>query len=120
MSYCRFSCNNWKSDVYVYEDVSGGFTTHVARSRRTLPIIPDAPLSLAGGSVGRWVWLLWHRLHMWSLSVTPLRKIGGANDGENFNDETASECAKTLMLLRGVGYRVPQHAIDALRAEGDA
>ena len=54
---------------------------------------------------------------MWMVEISPRRVIGGANDGESFNDDTASECAKTLMLLRGVGYRVPQYAIDALRDE---
>ena len=33
MSYCRFSSEDFASDVYVYEDVCGGYTTHVARAR---------------------------------------------------------------------------------------
>lgn len=31
MSYCRWSSDNFKCDVYVYADVSGGWTTHVKR-----------------------------------------------------------------------------------------
>ena len=34
MSYCRWSSDRWQSDVYCYSDVIGGYTTHVARSRR--------------------------------------------------------------------------------------
>ena len=34
MSYCRWSSDFFECDVYVYEDVSGGWTTHVAGRRR--------------------------------------------------------------------------------------
>ena len=117
MSYCRFSCDNWKSDVYVYEDVSGGFTTHVAATRRVWPIVPDAPLSLAATSVGRWIWNKWHRLHMWMVDKSPRQAICGGYDGASFRDPTASACAYWLEMLRAAGYRVPQYAIDALREE---
>lgn len=33
MSYCRFSSDNFQSDVYVYADVYGGYTTMVAEVR---------------------------------------------------------------------------------------
>jgi hypothetical protein len=33
MSYCRWSSNDFQCDVYVYEDVAGGWTTHVACNR---------------------------------------------------------------------------------------
>lgn len=145
MSYCRFSSDNWRSDVYVYEDYCGGFTTHVAGNKRIFPPIPDIPLSWMprfGGVLSvaerrviyptRWhsfaascgfrVYSMWRRLSMWSLSVIPSKSIGLPYDGASFRDDTAGECAQRLELLRGVGYHVPQYAIDALRdeAEGDA
>src|SRR5687767_6611694 len=40
MSYCRWSTDDFQCDLYCYEDVSGGFTTHVAGRRK----IWDAPL----------------------------------------------------------------------------
>ena len=33
MSYCRFSCDDGKSDVYCYEDCEGGFTSHIGADR---------------------------------------------------------------------------------------
>ena len=117
MSYCRFSSDNWRSDVYVYEDVNGGFTTHVAATRRTWPIIPDAPLSIASGSLGRWAWQAWHRLHMWMVDKSPRQIIGGGYDGITFRNATASGCAYGLEMLRAAGYHVPQYAIDALFSE---
>src|ERR1044071_191187 len=41
MSYCRFSSLNWSCDVYAYADVAGGYTIHVARSRRVGDIPAD-------------------------------------------------------------------------------
>lgn len=141
MSYCRFSSMNWRCDVYVYEDVSGGWTTHVAGRRRRIPPIPDLPfgrLPRFGGTLDkvsrRVVYpnrlnaflaklffnfaAFWHnKVHMLSLHLIPLRPIGLPHDGERFNDDTPEDCAYTLERLRSMGYVVPQYAIDALRRE---
>jgi hypothetical protein len=140
VSYCRFSSDNWRSDVYVYEHVAGGWTTHVAGMKRALPPIPDFPLSrmprfgaqLAKGMrrptyPSRWhevaahcafrIYGIWHHVHMWSVDVIPLKPIGLPHDGESFSDETATACADRLEALRAIGYHVPQYAIDALRDE---
>lgn len=140
MSYCRFSSANWKSDVYVYEDVSGGWTTHVAGRRRTWPVIPDLSILLMprfgaewsaenrrvvypsrwhalGGKIFGTIWCWWHRLHMWTVGISPLKEIGLAHDGGTFNDATPGECADRLLMLRALGYCVPQYAVDELRDE---
>ena len=141
MSYCRFSSMNWRCDVYVYEDVMGGWTTHVAGRRRPFPPIPDLMsirLPRFGGAWNkatrrfdyptRWHAIaarvvfgfvaFWHnRLHMASLHLIPLRPIGLDHDGESFNDGSAEECADRLEYLREMGYKVPQYAIDALKEE---
>lgn len=126
-------------DVYVYEDCYGGWTTHVAGNRCVIPPIPKIPWSWMP-RLGRydnaarrviypnrfvaavaWVWLrilvASDRLHMWSLGVIPRRRIGLQFDGERFNDATPSLCAETLLMLRAVGYNVPQYAINALQEE---
>ncbi len=141
MSFCRFSSMNWMCDVYVYEDVSGGFTTHVARNRRIFPPIPDIPITSLPRLGGKWdnearmsvypsrwrkvvataflrFWTFWHgRVHMASLDLIPSRTIGLPHDGETYSDESPGECADTLLMLRAAGYNVPQYAVDALRAE---
>ena len=146
MSYCRFSSMNWACDVYVYENCGGRWTTHVAGNRRMFQPIPDildGRLSVAvsrwsggywdkaarkmaypqrwrGVLAGWWFALVsfWHeRIHMASLRAIPLRPIGLQFDGETFSDNTPTECAARLEWLRGLGYTVPQHAIDALRSE---
>lgn len=141
MSYCRFSSDNWHCDVYVYEDVSGGWTTHVAGRRRLFPPIPDVPIMRMPSFGGRWdrerrrmaypsqwhalaarivfgFWAFWHnRVHMLSVRLIPLRPIGLHFDGETFNDPTPVECAERLEWLRSLGYIVPQDVIDALHEE---
>lgn len=140
MSYCRFSSDNWRSDVYVYEHCGGGFVTHVAGNKRIFQPIPDIPHSWMprfGAEFvraerrvvypSRWhqfaanrvysVWALWHRLHMFSLSVIPSKNIGLPHDGEALSDDTASECADRLESLQAIDYHVPQYAIDTLREE---
>lgn len=144
MSYCRWSSNNWRCDVYVYEDTGGGWTTHVAGRWYVLPPIPDIVWGRVGMAAHRWsgvrfegreavypsrwrravfrAWLgfsmAWGRyLHRGSLRLIPLRPIGLPHDGESFNDATPGDCADRLEHLRALGYRVPQGAIDALREE---
>lgn len=143
MSYCRWSSMNWMCDVYVYQDVGGGWTTHVAGRRRVVPPVPDIPMSLAlhrwsgcywdrksrtiiyplrwrGVAYRAWSRLctFWHnRIHMGSLRLIPLRTLGLPHDGESFNDASPADCADRLEQLRKLGYKVPQHAIDALRGE---
>lgn len=146
MSYCRFSSNNWMSDVYTYEDVSGGWTTHVAGRRRPFGPVPDMmwgriSLAVSRWSRGRWdrdtgsmvypnrlrkavafAWFSfvswWHTdVHMRTLHWIPLRPIGLPFDGETFNDPTPGECADRLEWLRGLGYRVPPGVIEDLRSE---
>ena len=148
MSYCRWSSMNFMCDVYVYEDVSGGWTTHVASCRRIVPPVPDIMMGSFALRMHRWsgaclnsesrefefpyygraviykLWTkfstFWHRyIHGGSLRLIPLRPIGLPHDGETFNNPTAAEGADNLEYLRGLGYRVPQYAIDALREEGD-
>lgn len=140
MSYCRWSSDNFRSDVYVYENVSGYWTTHVAGRRRLIPPIPEFPyrwMPKFGGEYSpaerRVVYPTgvarlcaaafftivsgWNRLHYASLRVIPSRPLNLPHDGETFNDPSPGECAKTLILLRNLGYHVPQFALEALRAE---
>lgn len=93
MSYCRFSSDNFKSDVYVYADIAGGWTTHVAHSRLTKP---------------------WNGSCDDALLELRFKPIGLPMDGQMFNDPTPSACADRLRELRQMGYHVPQFAIDHL------
>lgn len=146
MSYCRWSSKNHMSDVYVYEDAMGGWTTQVAGNRRAMPPIPSLLGSKADSAVYRWsgacwsaekfnvvypstahkrahrAWMafacFWHdHIHLATLRLIPLRKLGLPHDGQRLNDPTPGACADRLEALRKLGYCVPQFAIDELRRE---
>jgi hypothetical protein len=132
---------NWRCDVYVYEDCAGGWTTHVAGRRRPIQPIPDLPLHKLPRFGGKWCKearrvvypdriralcaklvfrfaAFWHnKVHMKSLDLIPLRPIGLPHDGQHFSSDTAGECAELLLMLRGIGYTVPDYAIEALQEE---
>jgi len=116
VSYCRWSDNDSQCDVYVYEDCYGGYTTHVARVRR----IPDEPLppTIPFTPENKDAWLARYHEVSQILARTKATPIGLPFDGESFNDDTPEECADRLEMLRGLGYVVPQYAIDALRDGG--
>ena len=113
MSYCRWSSDGFRSDVYVYD--ATGWITMVAGNR--IANIEDAPHVTANAEdVGEWMaqrqafmkWLENHAEHI---------LIGLPHDGEVFTDPTPGACADRLESLRAMGYHVPQHAIDTLREE---
>ena len=126
MSYCRFSCDNFRSDVYVYESCMGGFVTHVAGNKKLFPPIPDIPLHWLPNFGATWsqaerrmsypsrwrefsativfgLWTMWHRISMWSLHVIPSRPIGLPHDGEQFTDDT-STWATTYRSMHVTGF----------------
>jgi hypothetical protein len=142
MSYCRFSSDNFMSDVYVYEDCMGGWTTHVAGNRLILPPIPCLPISwlircdskvkidpetrkviypnwwrALTSPIGCRLFSWSHRLHLWSVGRWPRRSIELPYAGDRCNDPTPGACADRLEHLRRLGYRVPQRVIDRLRED---
>lgn len=122
MSYCRFSSDNHRSDVYCYAHVDGGWVVHVAKRRH----VGDTPIPEMPGN--------WHEIGVDSLTSAiaaqrewldkaRLEPIGLSRDGEDFSVGTPGEAADLLESLRDEGYRVPAYAIEELRREareGDA
>ncbi len=117
MSYCRWSSDGYKCDVYVYEDVHGGWTTHVAgRKKAGLDTLPPDPLTLIGNMHSE-EWLEAYRSFHEAYERLPFVDHAMAGAGETFNDDTPGECADRLERLREVGFYVPDYAIAALREE---
>ncbi len=112
MSFCRMSDDNWKSDVYAYED-DGGFVVHVA-ANRLVGDIPEVPCIL---DVGSEVWGNAHQAQMAAVSAAELAPIGGPHDGESFRYATLRELRDGLLQLRADGYHVPQFALEAIEEE---
>lgn len=119
MSYCRFSSDSFRCDLYVYADVTGGYTTHVAAYK--YPDDPDRPLELTftKENVDSGAWLESHQKLMAWLEANEdrMQPIGGPYAGESFNDATIEECKARLLMLREAGYRFPDYVLDKLDDE---
>lgn len=119
MSYCRFSSDDYQCDIYCYESVGDFWAIHVAGRRPVFkePLPPQVPY----GEEHRDAWI--ERYEVVSRMVIALDDeagyvdIGLPHDGATFREATASDAADRLEYLRGLGYNVPQYAIDALREE---
>lgn len=118
MSYCRWSSDGFKCDVYVYEDVMGGWTCHVA-ARKVVNFheAPPQPGDYLGSDEKEW--MAKHHAYMKWLQDDSIREnIGLEFDGKTFNTESATSMANELTALKNMGYQVPQYAIDSLYEEG--
>lgn len=118
MSYCRWSTNDFQCDVYVYGDVRGGWTTHVATARYAYkePLPPVVEFDPADDTSWE-ARLTRHKTVQRIADEADRVAIGLPHDGETFSDDSPRECAERLEALFKLGYLVPQDVIDTLRQE---
>ena len=108
MSYCRWSSDGGQCDVHCYADVSGGFTTHVAASRRKHPV---TELDFRHGEE------IFFKAELRDKDTNPLLPIGLPHDGKTFNDSTLRKFLDRLIYLKGLGYIVPDWVIEDVEME---
>lgn len=119
MSYCRWSSDQFQSDIYCYES-DYGFVIHIASNR----LVSDQPrperkADAVSVDDPSWVQLKlddWNALSDWC-NAARRKPITLKHAGEQLIEMTAGECANRLRQLRELGYHVPQYAIDALDKE---
>jgi hypothetical protein len=117
MSYCRWSSDNFKCDLYVYEDANGGWTSHVAARRRVgLDTLPPSPYDMIGNAPAEETAAAYKAYHD-ALKRLPFEKLTLPHAGETFNDPDPASCAERLKYLKGLGYNVPDYAIEDLTDE---
>ena len=115
MSYCRFSTDDFQCDLYCYASVGGGFVTHVAGNR--IAFVEELPPDVPFDTEHTEQWLERHNKVMDIISRSPREPIGLPHDGDTFSDETLQELLARLVMLRGMGYRLPEYVIDNVREE---
>lgn len=114
MSYCRWSSDDFKSDVYVYES-NAGFMIHVAPNSCELKDAPPT-VELTPETVSEY--LARYKVISDLLKTakrTPLPKQWA---GETFCLDTAEECAELLQQMKSDGLHVPDGVIEVLMEEG--
>lgn len=121
MSYCRWSSDDFMCDLYCYEDVGGGWTTHVAGTRLSRRPLTPAPMGEDGlrlAREGRYdEWATMHRARSAEIETTPHEAIGLPFDGRTFNDATLEEFRERVVMLRDAGYSVPDYVVEEIDAE---
>jgi hypothetical protein len=113
MSYCRFSSDNWKSDVYAWADCGGGYRTEVAANR----IVGDVPPIPRFDSVSKEEFIAAMKAQSEFLDDCKRENIGLSRDGQGFHDDTPQELLERFLSLREEGYHVPDSAIECVREE---
>lgn len=117
MSYCRWSSDNFKSDVYAYADVSGGYTTHIAGNR----VIGDCPPGADYTTIGEDGWAARaaeaEQVRSKFLANCDREPIGHAYAGMSFNDSDLESFLARMEHLRSEGFHVPDYVFDTIREE---
>lgn len=115
MSYCRFSSDGFKSDVYVYKS-DAGFVIDVAQFRLAnnfeYPSFFSKEMTDEAEFIAHTTEVL-KRRQEWMRTATRT-KIEIIHAGDTFTIADRRGAADRLMYLRGLGYHIPQIAIDGL------
>jgi hypothetical protein len=119
MSYCRWSTDDFGCDLYVYEDVNGGWTIHIAQSR-VVGEVPPVDWSLLDGPAGTGAeFVRQHKAQTDFVFGAEFEPINLPHAGQTFNLPTADEAAAKVEELLALGYRAPAYVAANLRAEAD-
>lgn len=112
MSYCRFSGDNWKCDLYCYESADG-FVTHVASSR----VVGDVPSVSSLLSTDNETWFKAHQTQQKFLESAERVDIGLPYDGMAFADDTLEDFLDRINCLKEAGYYVPGYVIKIIKKQ---
>jgi hypothetical protein len=118
MAYARWSSMNHSCDIYLYADAGGGYTCHVAKSRRVSDVpCPELPQKFWERPVDE-VSALLKAQQAW-VQTTTLEPIGLPHDGRSFYNYHRDEMVEILKMLKEAGYRMPEDLIDVIASEED-
>ena len=112
MSYCRWSSQNWTSELYCFEGADS-FVTHIAMNK----IVGDVPEEPNILNTPFREWEAAHKAAMDFMETAEHHKIGLPHDGETFYDPTLEEFLARLLYLKEVGYKFPDYVIEEVKQE---
>lgn len=114
MSYCRWSSDAYRCDVYAYH-TDTGYEVHLAAKKRVYDEPPPDDPPYAADAED---WIEWH-LHVQNewLPKTRLEPIGLSRDGQYFSGLDIDDFLDLMKSLRDEGYRMPDGTIEAIEQE---
>lgn len=121
MSLCRFSSDDWKSDVYIYKSKLGYYVINVASGRH----VPHKPLppkidmeNMDGKEEDKAIAFAERFMQVYEIiQDSKLVAIGGKYDGMTFVCNTADKTIKQLREIQEEGYHVPNFVYKLLGSE---
>lgn len=120
MSYCRWSSDDYRSDLYVYE-AADGFVVHVASRRYVYPegVMPPE-ITLEVGDPG-WAgaWTERSMAVQAIIETLELEHIDLPQSGESFYCLDAEEAAAKVAELRAIGFCVPKGVEESILEDID-
>ena len=111
MSYCRFSSDGFRCDLYLYEDTGGGWTLHIAGARvpEDAPTVPE----LTPGNVWEYSEALNQLIEYLRVAERTALDLPYAGESKRFTDPR--ELYLFLDELRELGYRFPDAVLAAVQ-----
>lgn len=114
MSYCRWSSDNSKCDIYAYE-AEDGFYIHVANMK----IVGDPPVAdislVQKGATDEYMRQYKDR-SKW-MDAAEYVCIGLPFDGKTFVMPDIEEFYRKMKELKEIGYHIPEGIIESIEAE---
>lgn len=117
MSFCYFSSNAHRCDLYCYADSHGGYTTHVANGRAIGDIPDDRAKDYVAGTISAEEFCTLRAAQRTALRAAKFVPIGVPCDGKTFHDATVEAFLLRLVALRAAGYEFPDRVFDAIANE---
>jgi hypothetical protein len=113
MSWCRWSTDNFRCDLYIYDDCAGYVSVMVAGRKTAWTIIPDPVHTMFcwtwkwyESRFGRVVYVVWRALWAADRAIAPWRKVPW-KAGECLAFTDMNELATWLLEARRNGLRFP-------------
>lgn len=112
MSYCRWSSDDFKCDVYAYES-EDGYQIHVAAQR----VVGDVPPLLNILEVDTESFMESYRKQREYLETAERKKIGLEYDGMSFSLDTLDGFLEKLKDIKAKGYNIPDYVFECIFSE---
>ena len=111
MSFCRWSDDDYRCNIYAYESDCGGYCVHVARKK---PLFNE-PLPPAAKDTAADEWFQRRVKVNQMVREAGWADIGLSRDGESYSLDSLSDVLELLESLKEEGYNVPDYVINTLR-----
>lgn len=119
MSYCRWSSDNFRCDLYVYNSIDDTYVIHVAAKRR-IGDWGESPYEAILRDPDKDIpkdWSNQVKAYHERLNAAPLMEIKLPYAGSTLYEKSPEGLLRRLLELRKLGYCFPDEVLDTVREE---